>query len=510
MSQTSEAGSTQVVSALHVNELPRVPDAVGLLDLLRGQGFAWLLDSAARDPRLGRFSFVGADPYLVVRAWGSEARLDCRRDVRGDLAPGRTDCVADPLDLVRSLLPPPPAAEGLALPFVGGAVGYFGYELASRIEAISLSARDDLGLPDLAFLFVDRLVAIDHLEDRAFAIGLGFAGDDIQADRSARSASRAMARLAQDAPAESDPHGPDSGASALRAPTPLGVEAFFGEGSYAAAVDETLQEIAAGNVYQANLTHRMDLDIPGADSFALYRELRGLNPAPFAAYVEFPEAAILCSSPERFLKLDDVRGVESRPIKGTRPRGLTRDEDERLEEALRTSEKDRAENLMIVDLVRNDLGRVCEIGSVAVPQLMAIEAYATVFQMVSTVTGRLRFDQDAIDLLRASFPPGSMTGAPKLAAMKLIDRLEPVRRGVYSGGLGYLDVRGGLDLAVVIRTLIVANERAHLHVGSGIVADSDPVAEYRETLDKAQALLAALARVARLSPPETAAVAASS
>ena len=165
---------------------------------------------------------------------------------------------------------------------------------------------------------------------------------------------------------------------------------------------------------------------------------------------------------------------------------------------------------MIVDLVRNDLGRVCEIGSVAVPELMAIEAYATVFQMVSTVTGCLRSDRDAIDLLRASFPPGSMTGAPKLAAMELIDRLEPVRRGVYSGGLGYLDVRGGLDLAVVIRTLIVENERAHLHVGSGIVADSDPVAEYRETLDKAQALLAALARVVHRAPPETATAAVSS
>jgi para-aminobenzoate synthetase component 1 len=510
MNQPSEVGSTQVVTALHVSELPRVPDAVGLLDLLRGQGFAWLLDSAARDPRLGRFSFVGADPYLVVQAWGSEARLDCRRDVRGDLAPGRTDCVADPLDLVRSLLPPAPAAEELAVPFVGGAVGYFGYELASRIEAISLGAPDDLGLPDLALLFIDRLVAIDHLDDRAFAIGLGFAEDDTQADRNARSASRAMACLAQGAPAQADPHASNSEASPPVVLTPLGLETFFQEDSYADAVDETLQEIAAGNVYQANLTHRMDLGIPGADSFDLYRELRALNPAPFAAYLELPEATVLCSSPERFLKLDDDRGVESRPIKGTRPRGVTRDEDTRLAEALRTSEKDRAENLMIVDLVRNDLGRVCEIGSVAVPELMAIEAYATVFQMVSTVTGCLRSDRDAIDLLRASFPPGSMTGAPKLAAMELIDRLEPVRRGVYSGGLGYLDVRGGLDLAVVIRTLIVENERAHLHVGSGIVADSDPVAEYRETLDKAQALLAALARVVHRAPPETATAAVSS
>jgi len=241
----------------------------------------------------------------------------------------------------------------------------------------------------------------------------------------------------------------------------------------------------------------MELPLPGADPFALYCELRELNPAPFAAYLELPEAAILSSSPERFLRLDASGHVESRPIKGTRPRGATPDEDRRLEDELRGSEKDRAENLMIVDLVRNDLGRVCEVGSIEVPELMTVEPYATVHQMVSTVTGALRDDCDGVDLLRASFPPGSMTGAPKLAAMRLIDRLEPVRRGVYSGGLGYLDVRGGLDLSVVIRTLIVKDERAYLHVGGGIVADSDPIAEYHETLDKARALLAALARVVR-------------
>jgi para-aminobenzoate synthetase component 1 len=522
MSQLSPARSNELVSAVHLRELPRVPDAVGLLDLLRGQGFPWLLDSASRDPRLGRFSFVGADPYLVVRVWGSEARLECRREVRRDLVPGRTDCVADPFALVRSLLPPAPAAGGLPVPFVGGAVGYFGYELASRIEAVSFTARDELGLPDLSLLFVDRLVAIDHLEDRAFSIGLGFAEDDVQAERNAGSACRAMACLAGGAPPLVHEDRSGSGAARLLAPAPRGLETFFQEDSYTDAVEEALQEIAAGNVYQANLTHRMDLAIPGADSLALYRELRELNPAPFAAYLELPEATILSSSPERFLRLDSACGVESacgvtsarrvesRPIKGTRPRGATRDEDVRLEEALRTSEKDRAENLMIVDLVRNDLGRVCETGSVAVPELMAVEAYATVFQMVSTVTGCLRSDRDAMDLVCACFPPGSMTGAPKLAAMKLIDRLEPVRRGIYSGGLGYLDVRGGLDLSVVIRTLIVTNECAHLHVGGGIVADSDPIAEYRETLDKAQALLAALARVARPAAREVTAAAVSS
>lgn len=503
MSPPDAAGSNPLLTELNLRELPQVPDAVALVSLLGGEGFPWLLDSSARDARLGRFSFVGADPYLVLRVWGSEAQLDCRRDVRSDLPLGRTGCVADPLDLVRSLLPAPPAPTSLPfpwVPFVGGAVGYFGYELASRIEEVSLTARDDLGLPDLVLLFVDRLVAIDHLEGRAWAIGLGFAEDRAQASRNARSASRGLARLASGVPAEGHRGSCGSAPASRLAPAPGDLEVFFREDSYAEVVEQTLEEIAAGNVYQANLTHRMDLAVPGADSLALYRELRELNPAPFAAYLELPEVAILSSSPERFLQLDCAGRVESRPIKGTRPRGAARDDDAQLECDLRTSEKDRAENLMIVDLVRNDLGRVCETGSVAVPELMAVERYATVFQLVSTVTGRLCPERDALDLVRASFPPGSMTGAPKLAAMKLIDRLEPVRRGVYSGGLGYLDVRGGLDLSVVIRTLIVENERAHLHVGGGIVADSDPVAEYRETLDKARALLAALDRVARRSP----------
>jgi len=203
--------------------------------------------------------------------------------------------------------------------------------------------------------------------------------------------------------------------------------------------------------------------------------------------------AVVGSSPERFLRVESDGAVESRPIKGTRARGRDPEQDRRLREELAGSAKDRAENLMIVDLVRNDLGRVCATGSVAVPELFAVEEYARVFQMVSTVTGRLAPGRDALDLVRATFPPGSMTGAPKIAAMRLLDRLEPVRRGIYSGAVGWLDARGGADLAVVIRTLLVREGRALLHVGAGIVADSDPRAEWRETLDKAAALLDALA-----------------
>jgi anthranilate/para-aminobenzoate synthase component I len=227
----------------------------------------------------------------------------------------------------------------------------------------------------------------------------------------------------------------------------------------------------------------------------LYRALRQLSPAPFAAYLELPEVTIVSSSPERFMRLDRSGRVESRPIKGTRRRGASEEEDTLLAKELERSRKDRAENLMIVDLVRNDLGRVCQTGSVEVPELMAIEQYATVFQMVSTVRGTLRNDCDVADLLRATFPPGSMTGAPKIAAMKLIDRIEPVRRGIYSGAIGYFDSAGGLDLSVVIRTLLVRDGRVHLHSGGAVVSDSDPQGEYRESIDKIRALLAAVSCV---------------
>jgi para-aminobenzoate synthetase component 1 len=267
--------------------------------------------------------------------------------------------------------------------------------------------------------------------------------------------------------------------------------AFFDAESYARAVVAIQQEIAAGELYQANLTHRLEVGF-GGDAWRLYEALRERSPAPFAAFLELPELAIVGSSPERFLCVDANGCVETRPIKGTRPRGATAAEDARLFDELRHSEKERAENAMIVDLMRNDLGRVCVPGSVEATELFAIERYATLFQMVSTVRGKLRAGCDVVDLLRAAFPPGSMTGAPKIAAINLLARLEPVRRGVYSGALGYLDARGGADLSVVIRTLLCRGRQAWLHVGGGIVLDSDPRAEWEETLAKARAPLDAL------------------
>jgi para-aminobenzoate synthetase component 1 len=401
------------------------------------------------------------------------------------LEPGRRVLDGDPFEAIRWLLPPQPEAPRDAPPFVGGAVGYLGYELAQHLEDLDLRARDDLDLPDLILLFVDRLVAFDH-EGGGFTLcGLGMGRDPASAEAGAEDAVAGLESLLQGV--ESIAPSPRPDARGRRAAPASDVDS----GTYAKAVDEAKQEIAAGNVYQTCLTHRMERPW-SRDPWALYRRLRRTNPAPFASYFELPEVAIAGSSPERFLRVGSDGVVESRPIKGTRPRGRTPDEDAALRADLAASAKDRAENLMIVDLVRNDLGRVCEIGSVSVPELMAIEDYASVFQMVSTVRGQLRQDRDAVDLVRATFPPGSMTGAPKIAAMRILDRLETFRRGVYSGAIGYLDVRGGADLSVAIRSILVRDGRALVHSGGGIVADSDPSDEYRETFDKVAPLLAAL------------------
>ncbi len=459
--------------------------ALEVLEKLRSGSYPWLLHSALASER-GRFSFAGADPYLVVRGRGSEIEVECLRAARPGLAVGRREATGDLLEVVRDLLPEPPAVSTpLDIPFIGGAVGYLGYELANQFDIHHFRGLDDLQLPDLYLLFVDRFFAHDSRDGRLYACALGFADDlDAAADRAHQAVAEICAQVDVAMPAART-------ASEVPSKPPF---AFFDAYTYAKAVDAAKEEIEAGEAYQVCLTHRKERDC-AADPWDLYRKLNELNPAPFSSYFELPEVAIVSSSPERFLRVDEDRWVESRPIKGTSPRGGDAASDHASRCALEDSAKDRAENLMIVDLVRNDLGRVCEIGSVEVPELMAIEAYASVYQMVSTIRGRLRDECDVFDLVRATFPPGSMTGAPKIAAMRILDELEPVRRGVYSGALGYFDLRGGADLCVVIRTILLREGRAYLHTGGGIVADSDSAAEWQESLDKARPLEAALEEV---------------
>ena len=502
MAPPSRPENTEV-AALRWRDLAlRDNDLLRVCETFRARPGAWLLDSAGPGSALARYSFAGGDPYLVARVFGKRIETDCRRAVRDSLCQGPCEEEQGVFDWLRGQLPVFDLHESqlpIPLPFVGGAVGYWGYELASEIEAVEFHGADDLGLPDATFLFVDQLVALDHASGRFFAIAMGFGSDFQQAGARAEGVLENL--LFALAPLESSiaPPGDDPGqglpgldrASLLETPMPPDLPGSFDAEGYRERVCRLKSEIAAGNVYEANLTRRLERSFSG-DVFALYRALRLASPAPFASFMELPDGAILSSSPERFLRLSQHGEVESRPIKGTRPRGLTAQEDSRLAEDLASSEKDRSENLMIVDLVRNDLGRVCEVGSIGVPELMVVEAYASVFQLVSAVSGKLAAGSDRMDLFRAAFPPGSMTGAPKIAAMRLLDELEPVRRGVYSGALGYLDVRGGMDLSVVIRTLVVQKDRVHVHAGGAVVADSDPQTEYEESLHKARAMWAAL------------------
>jgi len=503
-------------------------DWLRVVEGLHARAGFWWLDSALPDARLGRHSFAGADPYAWLRSRSAEVEIDVRREVRPGLAKGFHRIEADPIECARSMLPRTDSliystrtqvqsgvarwgeatglSAGLELPFVGGAVGYFGYELASQIESrLRFENANTLDLPDLSLAFVDQVFAYDHEAERIWILGLGFGDGRSGSESGPRESAVERSRSRVEA-ASGDIDGlfgkergrriartpsPRSASASSPSPSALPLESTADASEYAKSVDAILHEIAAGNVYQANFSQRLSVEAE-VDPWQIYQSLRRRNPAPFAAYLDLPDAKILSSSPERFLRMDVSRRIESRPIKGTRPRGGDALEDARLEAELASSDKDRAENLMIVDLVRNDLGRVCMPGSIEVPELMQIEPYAAVFQMVSTVTGTLATGRDALDLVRATFPPGSMTGAPKLASIALLENLERVRRGVYAGALGYFDLRGGLDLSVVIRTIIWKQGRAYLHVGGGVVADSSPEAEYVESLDKAKAPLEAL------------------
>ena len=493
---------------------PRAPLAV--LRELRGDAFPWMLESALADRETGRFSFVGSAPYECFRVLGSESRVEVLRPMRDEAPTGSraTAAASSPVDALRAWLPPVPVAADAAsatlaaeLPFIGGAVGYFGYGFATSWEpsgepedAAPLAGPCAQQHPDALWLAVDRLYVHDAFEGRGFVCGLGLGPEAVP--RSAQAVREFRARLPRPEHfAKSASTCPPRTAmrAALDAPSPSGLKADFDCKRYADAVERIKSDISCGNVYQANLTQQLRIPFE-RDPFDLYVALRSLNPAPFAAFLDLDDFAIVGSSPERFLSASANGDLLSSPIKGTRPRSVDPEQDERNARELETSSKDRAENLMIVDLVRNDLGRVCRIGSVGVPSLMRVERYATVHQLVSSVAGKLATECDVLDAIDASFPPGSMTGAPKRSAMALIRALEPVERGIYSGALGYLDARGGADLAVTIRSAIVGQGELTVQVGGGVVADSDPVGEYRESLDKARALLAAVAIVSKASP----------
>jgi para-aminobenzoate synthetase component I len=458
-----------------------------------------LLETPGKPSARSRYSFLCARPFLVFQAQGAT----CRAGPPGELQP----LAGEPSEELKALLaryrsPSPQWAAGLP-PFLGGAVGYLGYELLHGLESIPAPGADNLGLPEACLMFCGAVLATDHLEGTSWVLANGFGDTLAEAERRADGElEELLRRLASLPPPASRPGAAEyiQRRKARLASRPRllehhlaesGVRPFIERPRYLEAVYEVLEHIVSGDAFEVCLTQRFDAEHAGTGE-ALYSILRAVHEAPMAAYLRLPEGEVLSASPERFLSLDRERWAETHPIKGTRPRGSTPEEDAGLREDLETCEKDRAENLMIVDLARNDLGRVCEFGTVRVPRLCEVETFPMTHQLVSTVRGRLRPELDAVDLLRAAFPGGSMTGAPKIEAMKIISRLEPSRRGVYSGSIGYFDFDGAMDLSIVIRTVLKQGSRVSFHTGGAIVADSIPEDEYQETLDKAHGLVLAL------------------
>lgn len=432
-----------------------------------------LLDSALRHEELGRWTFLAVDPFRVLRSKNRRTELDGH------------PLEADPFTAVKDLLGLYPVeAQPNLPPFRTGLAGYFGYDLKRHVERVPEHRKDDIGFPDLLLGLYDLVLAVDHRDDRCWLLASGYPETTAMGrrERAQRRIVWAKDRLARSHSAESQ------GSWAIAAKPDIE------QSTAKSMVRKTIDYIEAGDIYQANITQRFRARLPAQfDRLSLYDALRRRNPATFAAYLEFGQTAILSSSPERFLKVDGGL-VETRPIKGTRPRGRTESEDSALAKELRQSEKDHAENLMIVDLLRNDLSRVCKIGSVKVPVLCGLESYSTVHHLVSVVTGELEEGQAAIDLLKAAFPGGSVTGAPKIRAMEIIAELEPTWRGPYCGSIGYLSADGAMDSNIVIRTYCVQGDELTFQVGGGIVADSDPQAEYDESLVKAKALIEVLAQ----------------
>lgn len=440
---------------------------------------SFFLESVGGPARIARYSIIGLEPHTIFSAKGSKIKIVDHNG--GRLLKG------DPFEALRETHSQ--FASAGPRRFCGAAVGYFGYDAGRRIEDLPETAPDDLGLPDAFFLFCAIFLVFDHAAGTAEAtVMVDDNGDPNGALRQARAKIAAINdRL----------RGPLPDRDAGGAPSASGAEAVwksnFTKEEFCAVVERAKEYIYAGDVYQVNLSQRLSARI-GASSFEIYAALRELNPSPFAAYFDFGDWQLVGCSPERLVKLEN--GIaQTRPIAGTTPRGKSAAEDGRLRTNLTKDTKERAEHIMLVDLERNDLGRVCDYGSIRADQLLVTESYSHVTHIVSNIIGRLRRPFDGFDLLRACFPGGTITGCPKVRAMEIIEELEPVRRGPYTGSLGYFGYNGDLDFNIIIRSLVVRNGTAYVQAGAGIVADSQPEREYYETLHKAEALLRAVAAV---------------
>lgn len=413
-------------------------DPIAVFAPFAQDNFAILLHSSGDSP-FARYSFIAIAPEKVITA------------KKGDL---------DPFSHLKDELQQHKCPAS-ALPFPGGIAGYFAYELGTYLENIPRACNNDFNLPDMCVGVYHTVAVYDHFDKKAYVIS----------------------------PSSDHPFINPQPLSPISDTKAQNLDGQFTQDEYAVLLQKTIEHIYAGDIYQANITRRFTADISDDFSaFDLFRRSTEINPAPFSAYLKYPDFTIVSASPERFIKLDNGH-VETRPIKGTRRRSKDPIIDEQLKQDLKKSEKDKSENLMIVDLMRNDISRVCKPHTVKVPELFALESYATVHHLVSSVVGELKPEHDAIDLLRATFPGGSITGTPKIRAMEIISDLEPYERGVYCGSIGYLGFDGSMDTNIAIRTFVVTKDRVVFNAGGAIVADSCSQAEYEETTTKASALI---------------------
>ena len=445
--------------------------------------FGFLLESVVGGEKWARYSFLGTEPLAAWRIRASQQQVWSRAD--GWKPAGSTD---DPFAAFQNVMPGRRVAEVAGLPrFWGGGVGYFGYDVVRFIERLGEPPPDDLGIPDAFALFTDIVIVVDKLFDRAMVVAAALV-DGGSADSAYDDA---VARIDGVIERLRSASGPQPLIFDATAPLPEWTSTYT-RPDFERDVERIREYIRAGDAFQVVLSQRLTTRL-ASEPFHLYRVLRTLNPSPYLYYLDLDGIQIIGSSPEVLVRVENER-VFLRPIAGTRPRGRTDDEDVRLEEELLADEKERAEHLMLVDLGRNDVGRVASYGSVVVPEFMTVERYSHVMHLVSQVEGHLREELTPLDALRASFPAGTVSGAPKIRAMEIIDELEPTRRGSYAGAVGYLTYdRKNMDTAIAIRTILAESGKAHVQAGAGIVVDSVPSREYEETLGKAQALLKALA-----------------
>ena len=442
-----------------IKEINTKLNSFELFTIFRDDKDSFILDSAMDKEKLGRYSFISSNPFKVLKYKNTDD---------------------NPLDYLQEELNKYKTINNTHLPFIGGAVGYLSYDLGNYIENLPRAAKDDLNVYDLYFGLYNYVIVIDHLEEKT-----QIATPDIDIEKEKSILEEVESRIIN-----ANKNGIDSICYEKKEVEPVKLNSNFTKDEFEKSVQKVKDYIRSGDIYQANLTQRFNGKTV-LSSYELYRDLRNISPAPFGAYLNFEDFNILSNSPERFIKCID-RKIETRPIKGTRPRGKTKEEDLNLQEELRNSEKDRAELLMIVDLERNDIGRISKIGSVKVPELFVIEPYANVNHLVATVVGEVEDGKDSIDVIKATFPGGSITGAPKIRSMEIIDELEPTQRNVYTGSIGYIGFNGDMDLNIAIRTIVKKDDDVYFQVGGGMTWGSNPSDEYQETLDKAKSIMKAL------------------